>query len=99
MTDYEKFIASGILAAYVRGETSTEENQVVNLMADLFSEVSAKINQLYEEIENDALENAVEWSYQMNHLLVIKTLSQKLIFEIQGEEQPHCLITVCIGYA
>ncbi|WP_158798433.1 hypothetical protein [Pedobacter sp. L105] len=72
MTVAEKFILSGILEAYVRDETTKEENQLVNLTAELFPEVRAKINQLFDEIENDALKNAIEPRRSGKSLLITK---------------------------
>jgi len=72
MKDWEKFIGSGILEAYVRDETTAEENGVVKLMADIFPGVKAKINQLFDEIEKDALGNAVEPKRGIRSLLLTK---------------------------
>jgi len=58
MISCEEYIASGILEAYVRDETTAEQNAEVRLMADLFSAIRKKLNELYDEIENDALGHA-----------------------------------------
>jgi len=72
MTEGERFIASGILEAYVRDKTTQEDNQLVNLIADIFPEVRAKLNQLFDEIEKDALDNAIEPKRSAKSLLITK---------------------------
>jgi len=60
MTDCEKYIASGILEAYVRDETTAEQNVEVRLMADIFSDIRKRLNKLFEEMENDALAHVIK---------------------------------------
>jgi len=60
MTDCEKYIASGILEAYVRDETTAEQNVEVRLMADMFSDIRNRLDKIFDEIENDALAHTTE---------------------------------------
>lgn len=60
MTEAEKFIASGILEAYVRDETTVEQNIDVKLMADIFPDIRNAMSVLFDELENDALNHAIE---------------------------------------
>ncbi|WP_216848950.1 cupin domain-containing protein [Pedobacter sp. L105] len=51
-------MASGILEAYVRDETTAEQNAEIRLMADMFSNIDKKISDLYDAMEKDALDHA-----------------------------------------
>lgn len=60
ITEAEKIMASGILEAYVRDETTVEQNIEVRLMADIFPDIRKAINTLFDALEEDALHHAIE---------------------------------------
>ena len=70
MDNCQELIASGLLELYVLGETTPQENQLIEEMAVIHAELRQEIREIELSMERYAMENAVEPDPIVKPLLV-----------------------------
>jgi mannose-6-phosphate isomerase-like protein (cupin superfamily) len=85
MSESSKFIESGILELYVMGDTSPEQNAVVESMLETYAEVRAELNKIEISLEKYALSQAKKPDPTIKPLLMA-TISY--IERMKSGEQP-----------